>query len=312
MKILLSMVEGIGNMVMLLPTIQVLHEMGHEVHLFGRKLPMEIVPDALVASKIDCELKGLQARMPLIGTFDLRAESVWGTSGALKWLIVDEVWKPRLTLDRHEADMNFDLVRYLGYTGEMPLPRVAYTEAHNVFERYSGLNTGLVDTYTSEYWARKSWPFFHLISNRLHTPYNLEHEDTNGVFWFGDGFDRQRIMKARAAGHCYAGELSLKQTAGMILLMDIVIANDSGLAHIAGALGVKTIVLFGSTLKTKNAPLGENVRVLETKVDCAPCQYTSRWSTCGDWVCMSSITVDDVIEFANQEFDGIFKYKSKT
>jgi len=49
------------------------------------------------------------------------------------------------------------------------------------------------------------------------------------------------------------------------------VGNDSGFSHLAGYLGVKTVVLFGPTDPVVWKPLGKNVKVLYKGMDCGPC-----------------------------------------
>jgi ADP-heptose:LPS heptosyltransferase len=49
------------------------------------------------------------------------------------------------------------------------------------------------------------------------------------------------------------------------------IGNDSGFSHLAGYLGVKTVVLFGPTDPIVWKPLGKNVKVLYKGLECSPC-----------------------------------------
>ncbi|MDI6726915.1 MAG: lipopolysaccharide heptosyltransferase II [Smithellaceae bacterium] len=87
------------------------------------------------------------------------------------------------------------------------------------------------------------------------------------------------------------GETSLSEAIALIERSNLFISNDSGLMHIAGALAVPTIAIFGSTNPTATSPLGENSLVIYKSVDCSPCLK----KTCpADFRCMDSITVDDV------------------
>ena len=68
------------------------------------------------------------------------------------------------------------------------------------------------------------------------------------------------------------------------------IGNDSGLAHLAAAIEVPSIVLFGPTLPQHWAPLGKHVSVLREPCGCTACS-----SGCGDHTCLLNISVDDVV-----------------
>ena len=54
----------------------------------------------------------------------------------------------------------------------------------------------------------------------------------------------------------------LSQLAGLLALADGFVGNDSGPAHLAAAVGARTVVLFGPTAPAHFAPLGPAVRVI--------------------------------------------------
>lgn len=58
--------------------------------------------------------------------------------------------------------------------------------------------------------------------------------------------------------------LSLENVLGVISCADCFIGNDSGISHLAAAMGKKTITLFGPTNPVQYRPLGPNVYVLQT------------------------------------------------
>lgn len=68
------------------------------------------------------------------------------------------------------------------------------------------------------------------------------------------------------------------------------IGNDSGIAHLAAALKVRCVVLFGPTLPQHWSPLGPNVVVLRNPQNCEGC------ASGGDnHTCLDNITVEEVI-----------------
>ncbi|MGH7727162.1 MAG: HAD-IIIA family hydrolase, partial [Candidatus Eiseniibacteriota bacterium] len=68
-----------------------------------------------------------------------------------------------------------------------------------------------------------------------------------------------------------AGETDLLGLAGLLARADAVISNDSGVAHLAAALGRPVAVVFGSTDPRWTAPRGERVAVVSHPPPCAPC-----------------------------------------
>lgn len=65
--------------------------------------------------------------------------------------------------------------------------------------------------------------------------------------------------------------LSLGVTAGLIRRCDAFLSTDSGLGHVAAALGVETIALFGPAQWSRTAPYGPNGHVLTLQLSCSPC-----------------------------------------
>jgi heptosyltransferase II len=93
-----------------------------------------------------------------------------------------------------------------------------------------------------------------------------------------------------------AGKTSLQEAIYLISRCRLFISNDSGLMHVAGALNIPTIAIFGSTNPKTTAPLGDQSVVVRREVFCSPCLK----KTCPtDFRCMDLITVDDVFNTAN-------------
>ena len=65
------------------------------------------------------------------------------------------------------------------------------------------------------------------------------------------------------------GETDLAQAAAILSLCDLLVSNDTGPAHVAAALGTKTITIFGPTNPLTTQPW--NAEIIYKKVECAPC-----------------------------------------
>lgn len=98
-----------------------------------------------------------------------------------------------------------------------------------------------------------------------------------------------------------AGHTRLRQAAAVISKASLLIGVDTGLTHMGTAFNVPTIALFGSTrpyLETEH----ENTRILYKNLECSPC---GRNPTCGGaFTCMTSITVDEVMDDASRLLKG--------
>ena len=68
-----------------------------------------------------------------------------------------------------------------------------------------------------------------------------------------------------------AGETTLAEFIDLAAACRVFLTNDSGGMHIASALGVPTVAVFGSTDETTTGPTGPLARVVREPVECAPC-----------------------------------------
>jgi heptosyltransferase-2 len=79
-------------------------------------------------------------------------------------------------------------------------------------------------------------------------------------------------------------------------LVDLVVTNDTGPAHIAAALDCPTIVIFGPTNPLTTRPFSPKAEMIRHPPDCAPCMLRD----CPiDHRCMTAITVDEVFEHSH-------------
>ena len=91
-----------------------------------------------------------------------------------------------------------------------------------------------------------------------------------------------------------ARNLSIKKVAALLSCASLFIGNDSGCSHLAAALGVPTVALFGPTDPQTWAPRGERASWLHGGVACAPCEReTQRF--CEQQLCLEAIEVDAVL-----------------
>ena len=111
-----------------------------------------------------------------------------------------------------------------------------------------------------------------------------------------DIFNSNIIMKnleAEKKIENHVGKTSIGQVITLIANSNFIITNDTGLMHIASALNIQTISIFGSTSPSANPPLANNSIILKKKINCSPCFK----SICdyGHYNCIKSISVDDVL-----------------
>jgi heptosyltransferase-2 len=89
-----------------------------------------------------------------------------------------------------------------------------------------------------------------------------------------------------------AGKTSLRELMALIDRCSVFLTNDSGPMHIASALGVPLLALFGSTSPVKTGPYNGG-EVVNKRVMCSPCYRR----TCPiDFRCMTSISAEEVYQ----------------
>ena len=86
---------------------------------------------------------------------------------------------------------------------------------------------------------------------------------------------------------------SIENAVDLIALADAVVANDSGLMHIAAGLNKKLIAIYGSSDPTFTPPLNEHAQILHLGLSCSPC--FKRKCPLTHYDCLTKITPEQVI-----------------
>jgi ADP-heptose:LPS heptosyltransferase len=87
----------------------------------------------------------------------------------------------------------------------------------------------------------------------------------------------------------------LGQLAALIAASDLYVGNDSGVSHLAAAVRVRTIALFGPSDIEQWAPRGTRVTIVRNPVYCSPCE-TSAMKNCPHRCCLTALVPDEVIQ----------------
>jgi heptosyltransferase II len=155
-----------------------------------------------------------------------------------------------------------------------------------------GINSG------AAYGSAKCWPpdRFKTLTNKL-----LEKTDFS-IIYFGDHKGAPLIdeicanMPKRVLN--LAGKTSLRQLMALITCCSLLLTNDSGPMHIAAALKIPLIALFGSTNEVATGPY-QHGTVIHKHVSCSPCYLR----TCPiDFRCMKQINVVEVYDLITNFF----------
>lgn len=104
------------------------------------------------------------------------------------------------------------------------------------------------------------------------------------------------LMKTDAVIAC--GRTTLRQAAGLFERANLVIANDTGVMHLAVAMKSRVIALFGPTSPAITGPYGDGRYRVISKND--TCEVPCYDFTCKDNHCMRAITLEDVFAEAQE------------
>ena len=105
------------------------------------------------------------------------------------------------------------------------------------------------------------------------------------------GLARQIAQELPVPGVIRVEMVALDLLAAIVETCSVFVGNDSGLAHLAAALQVPSVVLFGPTLPQHWAPIGPNVAVLRHADQCEACTRSR-----GRHACLENIQVEEVVQ----------------
>ena len=154
----------------------------------------------------------------------------------------------------------------------------------------------------AEYGPAKRWPSAHFaeLARRLELPVALLGSSKEADLCNEIAF----AVNAQSPGKClnFAGKTTLAQAFSAIAATKYIVSNDSGLMHVAAALGVRQVAIFGSSSPLHTPPLNARADVLWLKsepsyqpaLECAPC--FERNCRFGHTRCLSDISASQVLQ----------------
>ena len=220
------------------------------------------------------------------------------------FLLTDAVGTPKAgELPRHERYYYLELLRRAGLIDTLPeVPEIRLDgtaerriRGEKLFDSV-GVKLPVVGVSPgAAYGSAKRW-----LPERFAEAAQRIAKDLGGsVAVFGSA--AERVMAEEVArlsgGRNFAGDTALNDFIDMTAACSVFLTNDSGAMHIASALGIPSVTIFGPTDETATGPLGAMARIVREPVDCAPCLKRE----CPiDHRCMTRVTTESVVTAAAQ------------
>jgi len=253
--------------------------------LKGKKFDAAI----LLQNAIEAAIIVLAAGIPLRAGYDSDARGI---------LLTHRVHRTEEIRKVHQIDYYLEMVKALGCVSvdrEMHLEsKINPLDAQDILRKFipetKKIIIGIAPGAT--YGPAKKWfpDRFAAVADKLN-----EYFSSQGILLGGkaDCEVAQEVQKlARTKLINLAGKTTLREAIYLISQCRLFISNDSGLMHIAGALNIPTIAIFGSTNPATTAPMGNKSVVVCKEVSCSPC-LKEKCPT--DFRCMKLISVEDVL-----------------
>ena len=145
----------------------------------------------------------------------------------------------------------------------------------------------------AEYGPAKQWPqaYFADLAVRLV-------EQGYQVWVFGSAKEaalgEEIVSNKAAAVYNLCGKTELVDVIDLVACAEQVVSNDSGLMHVAAAMGVKVNVIYGSSTPDYTPPLTAPAEVFYERLSCSPC--FARTCRYGHYDCLSRITPEQVYQ----------------
>jgi heptosyltransferase-2 len=198
------------------------------------------------------------------------------------WLLTQPVPVPQPgEIPAHEANYYLELLRRAGWLDQLPsigevrlrLDPASLERAESTLREAGARGGSLRVAFApgAAYGSAKCWPTerYAALADRLIAAADAD------VILFGAPAERdvcQRIargMKHRAV--MLAGQTGIDELPALLARCRLFVGNDSGAMHVAAAVGLPVVAVFGPTDANATAPLTPQFTLLQEPVSCSPC-----------------------------------------
>ena len=202
---------------------------------------------------------------------------------------------------RHKVEYHLDIARYLGCEINGVEWEIYLTDDENkkaadlLLSGGADIDKPLIAIHPGARKELKCWPAerFARVADSLIEKYgvSLVITGTSEEIPLAENVKKMMINDCV----CLAGKTTLREMAAVIKRCNLFICNDSSPMHIAAALNIPTIAIFGPSKSVETSPYGAEHIVIEKEF---PCRYRCDEDIChfvNHHQCMKDISVDDVV-----------------
>ncbi len=229
-----------------------------------------------------------------------------GYDRKLGFLLTDRIVHLKHLGEKHELEYTLDLLRYVGIEPQdknpfMPIREDSERWADKILrDEEVGQSDKLLALHPGASCPSKIWPYqrFAEVADKLNQKYGFKILVLAGPKELGLAEKLISHMQAKAVN--LAGRTSVSQLASILKRCRLFISNDSGPVHIASAVGVPVISIFGRGQEGLSpqrwGSLGLKDKILHKKIGCIECLAHN---CVKNFACLKAITVDDVMAAAD-------------
>jgi len=204
-----------------------------------------------------------------------------GWRGEMRYLLLNDVRK----LDKTAYPLMIERFVALAFPkgSQLPSPLPHPSLCVDPAERSQALEKYQLDTTHrrvlalcpgAEFGDSKRWPseyFAEVAAKRIDQGWQIWVYGSANDRPVGDSISARLTPVQQEACVNLAGQTSLAEAVDLLSVADAVISNDSGLMHIAAALGRPLVVPYGSTSPDFTPPLSDKVKIEQVNLECSPC-----------------------------------------